>query len=373
MTCWRKRTCVAPVLYAKRVCASLPFLAAERRVHQDHVEQRRSIGEEPVIHDLAGQRVAVPDVRPVDAVQDEVGERDRVDQVLLLPSPERLLAKLPQQLRGRVGAEPLAHMLECLGEEAAGAAAGVVDRLADRRVDGAHHRPDDFARREELTAVVVLLAHLEQQALVGLAQGEEMCLVDRVDADLVDSIEDVEEVLLCIDAYFVDRADDLADHALAGGRSRGIAKVAKMGEQLTVDEGEVRAHRGVGQLGPLRAARRGPVAPSERCLERGSERDPERGRLLGLDLFALVEDPQEEDPRQLRHVLEGPRVVRASHHVRDLLDRGVHRRGSGQPAGARHRERSSAGSVPTIASSSSRATWMASSASPSSGAGESGG
>ena len=58
----------------------LAFLAAERRVHQHHVVQRRRALEQAAVGLRAGQRVAVPDVRLVDAVQDQVGQRDRVDQ-----------------------------------------------------------------------------------------------------------------------------------------------------------------------------------------------------------------------------------------------------------------------------------------------------
>ena len=70
------------------------------------------------------------------------------------------------------------HVLEGLRQEAARAAAGVVDRLADLRVDHPHHGADDLARGEELPAVVALLAHLEQQALVDLREREDVRGVD---------------------------------------------------------------------------------------------------------------------------------------------------------------------------------------------------
>jgi hypothetical protein len=81
-------------------------------------------------------------------------------------------------------------------------------------VPGADHRPDDLARREELAAVVVLLAHLDQQALVGLAQCEDVRLVDRLEVDLVDAVQDVQQVPLRVHVDPVDRGHDLADHLL---------------------------------------------------------------------------------------------------------------------------------------------------------------
>ena len=69
----------------------LALLAAERRVRQDHVVERRRVLEQAAVGLLPGQRVAVPDVRLVDAVEDQVGQGDGVDQVLLLAPVEGAL------------------------------------------------------------------------------------------------------------------------------------------------------------------------------------------------------------------------------------------------------------------------------------------
>ena len=265
----------------------------------------------------------MPDVRPVDAVQDEVGKRDRVDEVRLLATEERVLAQGAQVLRGCIRPEAVAHVLERLREEAPGAATRVIDGLADLRVDGADHRPDDLARGEELAAVVVLLAHLEQQAFVGLAEGEQVGLVDGFEVDLVDAIEDVEEIALRVDVHLVDRGHDLADDLVPRRRTRLIPEPTQVREQVPVDEREVRTHGAVGELGALGSAGRGPVPPPVRRSERWGEHRPDRLCLLGLKLLALVEDPEEQDPGQLRDVLEGTHVVGAPHDVRDLLDRSV--------------------------------------------------
>ena len=163
-----------------------------------------------------------------------------------------------------------------------------------------------------------------------------MGLVDGLHPDLVDAVQDVEEVLLRVDRDLVDRADDLADHSLPGRGAGHVAQLPEMGEQRAVDEAEIGAHRRVGQLRPFRPAGGRPVAPAEGRRQRWREPDPERRGLLRLDLLALVENPQEQDPRELRHVLESARVVRAPHDIRDLLDRGVDGRGSGEAAWTVH-------------------------------------
>src|SRR5207244_12315035 len=66
---------------------------------------------------------------------------------------------------------------------------------SDLRIDRADHDADDFARREELAPVVVLLAHFEEQALVDLGESEDVRGVHAVEAKLVDLVEDVAEVL----------------------------------------------------------------------------------------------------------------------------------------------------------------------------------
>ncbi len=110
------------------------------------------------------------------------------------------------------------------------------------------------------------------------------------------------------------------------------AQPLQVRQKLQVDERQEGAHRAFAQLGALRSTRSRPIAPPKRRLERRREANAKRLRLLRLQLLAVIQDAKEQDPRQLRHVLERARVVRASHDVRDLLDRGVHGRGSCESA-----------------------------------------
>lgn len=64
------------------------LLAAERGIREDDVERRRRVLEEPVVGGTAGQCVAVPQVRLVDSVEDEVGEGDRLDLIVLLAAED---------------------------------------------------------------------------------------------------------------------------------------------------------------------------------------------------------------------------------------------------------------------------------------------
>ena len=66
----------------------LTFLATERRVGEDDIEQRGGALEQPAVAFLSGQGVAVPQVRLVDAVQHQIGQGDGVNQVFLFPAVE---------------------------------------------------------------------------------------------------------------------------------------------------------------------------------------------------------------------------------------------------------------------------------------------
>ena len=207
-------------------CASLVGVAGlgvsalattEWGIHQHHIEEVGRPLEQAAVGLVAGEGVAVPDVGLVDAVEDEVGQGDGVDQVLLLTPVEGGGAQLLQLAGGGGPAQLLPHMLVGLGEEAAGAAARVVDRLAQLGGHGLYHGADDLPRGEELTTVVVLLPHAQQQALVGLGQQEDVSGVGGLVADAVDGVEDVEEVLLGVNADRLDGLHDLADDALARG------------------------------------------------------------------------------------------------------------------------------------------------------------
>ncbi len=159
----------------------------------------------------------MPQAGIVDAMQYQIGQSDGIDEVFLFPAIECPLLEDGQLLSGSVVPHPLPNVLKTLGQKAAGAAAGVVHGLANARVYHLYHRFDYLARREELPAVVALLAHLEQQSFVDLREREDMRRIDCLVRELMHFIEYVEEVALGVDSDPLDTGHNLTDDLLPRG------------------------------------------------------------------------------------------------------------------------------------------------------------
>ena len=61
-----------------------PFFATERRIHQNDIMKYGGTLEETAISLSAGQCIAVPDVRLIDVVENQVRKPDGIDRVVLL-------------------------------------------------------------------------------------------------------------------------------------------------------------------------------------------------------------------------------------------------------------------------------------------------
>jgi hypothetical protein len=85
-------------------------------------------------------------------MQDEVCQRDGLDEVLFLPAPEGSLLEGLKLVSCGVVAELTRDVLEDLGKKTASPAARIVNGLVHLGVDDLDHRLDDLARREELAA-----------------------------------------------------------------------------------------------------------------------------------------------------------------------------------------------------------------------------
>ena len=103
----------------------LALLATERRIREDHVEELRRLVEKRAVGRAFGQSVAMPEVRLVDAVEHEVGERDRENEVFFLPAKECLVLERVDVRAGGGLAEIAGDVLVGDRQESAGAAAGV--------------------------------------------------------------------------------------------------------------------------------------------------------------------------------------------------------------------------------------------------------
>ena len=300
--------------------------SAEGRIHEYHVEKGRGTPEKPAVGLVAGQGVSVPDVGLVNAVQHQVGQDYGIDEILLLTPVEGPGAQLLQLVGGgRLAQLPL-HVLIGLGQEAAGAAAWVVDGLPGFRGDGLHHGTDYLARREELAAVVVLLAHPQQQPLVGLGQQEHMGRVGGLVADAVDGVHYVQEVLLGVDADRLHRLHYLADHPLPRGCAAPPGEAVEHGEQVAVDKGKGGAQCTRLQLPALGAVRGGPVPPAIGVFQGRLEGCCNGGSLFRFQFLPLVQHPQEQQPSQLGNVLQGRGTVGPPHDVANGVYFGVNGR-----------------------------------------------
>src|SRR5690606_36420827 len=127
----------------------LAFLAAEGWIREDVVKRTGSVLIQAAVDLMTGERVAVPEVGPIDAVENEVGQRDRIDEVFLFAAEECLAFERVDMPCGGVLAESFEHVVIGLRQKAASAAARVIHGLADFGIDGLDDRANDFARREE--------------------------------------------------------------------------------------------------------------------------------------------------------------------------------------------------------------------------------
>ena len=217
--------------------------AAEGRVGDDDVH---ALLRAPVAQ-RAGEGVVVADVGGhVDAVQQQIGHAQDVRQVLLLDAGE---AVLDGALVG-LGLRLLAQVLDGADEEAAGAAGGVEDGLAEARIDLLDDELGDGARGVELAGVARGLEVLEE-LLVDVA--EHVAVVGGVEVDAVDLVDDLPHqraVLHVVVGILEGHADEAGDLVAAAGER------LELGQQRVVDEVEQRLAGDAFVVG-------GPVGPAQ--------------------------------------------------------------------------------------------------------------
>ena len=297
------------------------FLAAEGWIGEDDIEQRRRALEQPRVGGLIGESVAVPEMRMVDAMQHQIGQRDGIDQVFLFPAVEGAFLQRGVVFRRRAGLiDSLFDVLVALGEEAASAATGIVHRLANPGIDYPHHGADDFTGSEKLAAVIVLLPHFEQQPFVDLGESEDVGRVNGLMAEVVNPVEDVEEVALGVDTHPLHAAHDLADHFLPHAGVGLAFQALEVRKQAAIDEGEQFAELAGFHCLAQRSIRRGPILPA---IGRGQRWGKGATHSLGFFLFLgfdLVENAQEQHPGQFGNVLHRAGHVAPAHDVADGFD-----------------------------------------------------
>ncbi len=200
----------------------LALLAAEGRVGEDDVEAVPLLNVGQVLR----QGVGVEDVGGLQAVQDQVHDRDHVGQGLLLLAVEGAGLEGLQVLGGE-RARAL-QVVEGLAQEARGTAGPVVDGLADLGVDHPDHGADEGARGVVLAAVAPGVAHALDLFLI---EGGELVLLGLgAEAQGVDVVYDLAQVVAAGDLVF-DLAEDLADLVFDGVGPGGPAlEAVQVGE-----------------------------------------------------------------------------------------------------------------------------------------------
>src|SRR5205085_11420847 len=119
------------------------------------------------------------------------------------------------------------HVIEGLREKAASTSRRVEDCFAYLRINDSDHRADNLARREELAAVVALLAHFQEQPLEDLRKREDVRCVYVLLADFMHLVEYVKKVLFRINARVLNAGHDFADNLLPRAGVRMLYGVAE--------------------------------------------------------------------------------------------------------------------------------------------------
>ena len=198
----------------------------------------------------------------------------------------------------------LAHVFDGAGEEAAGAAGGVEDFLAQSGVDRVDHEAGDRARRVVLAGVAGVL-QVAQDLLVEVAEQVAVVRLVEIDAgdDPVDDLAHQVAGLHVVVGVLEDAADDEAALVVAPG-----LQFLEPGEEFVVDE--------VQQFVAGHAFRVGrPVAPAQRLGDRRLVIVVEQ-LVLG---FLVVVDLEEEHPDELADALRV--AIDADILAHDVLDR----------------------------------------------------
>ena len=236
----------------------------------------RSLG--PPVSQGAGERVVVADVGgDVDAVQEEIGHAQDVREVLLLDPGE---AVLDGALVG-LGLRLLAQVLDGADEEAAGAAGGVEDGLAEAGVDLLDDELGDGAGGVELAGVAGGLEVLEE-LLVNVAK--HVAVIGGVEVDAVDLVDDLPHE----GAIFHVIVGILEGHANQGDHAVGAAQGLQLGQEGVVDEPQQRVARDALLVGR-------PGRPAQVLREGGLVVVAKEFELL----LAVIEDFQEQHPPEL--------------------------------------------------------------------------
>ena len=138
----------------------------------------------------------MPDMGFINVVEDKVRQGDRINGIVFFPAIKGAMLEGFQLVTGFYVAVILAgHVLEGLGKEPPGAAAGVIDGFTDFRVNYLDHGPDNLTRSKKLAAIITLFPHFQQESLIDLGKGNTW-VGSSLFADFMHLIQHIKEVAL---------------------------------------------------------------------------------------------------------------------------------------------------------------------------------
>ena len=272
------------------------FLSAEGRIGQYDIH---ALVPAPGDVRTCERVVMTKEGRVLDAVQQHVRDREHVGKRLLLHCSER---SLHPGLVLRTLYIALAHVPDGAGEEAAGTAGRIEQRLAGFRVDHPRHEGGHGARRVVFARVAGRLQVI-QDLLVDVA--EVLAFGQIVEVDSVNLVDDLPHQLSRLHVV-VGILEHIA-HDVGPGTAPG-RKPLELRKEIAVDEGEEflasYAFRVGGPLSPLQVG--------------GDGRAVVFAELLKF-LILIVDDLEEEHPAELTDSLGVP--IDAHILTHDVLNR----------------------------------------------------
>lgn len=176
---------------------------------------------------------------------------------------------------------------------------------------------------KKLPAVVALLPHLEEQALIDLGERENVRVVHARGGEFMHLVEHVAKIPLRVDARAIHTGHDFRDHLLPRAGVRLFPERLEMRDEVAIDERKESAHRALHKFLALRRVGRGPILPAVRRGERRAEVRAHGGGALRFVHLAFVEDAEEKNPRQLGDILHRARAITPPHDVADAPDGSV--------------------------------------------------
>ena len=241
------------------------------------------------------QRIAIGDLRRLQAVQQQVHLRQHVGQWLgFLAEQGAALQLLPL-----LGAAHLRRQVVVgLDQKAAGATGRVEQGFAQLRVHHLHHEAHHRARGIELASITCGIAHLAQHRLIQVRQRVGFFAAAKVDA--VDLVDDVAQQVAA-DHAVLDALEDVGHHLTLAALGTLPCQTTQVGEQAFAT-GAVGAHRHIladeGQQFVTGDAVRacGPVAPAVRRFDDGLVAPAVEFGLLRVQCFEVIEELEEHHP-----------------------------------------------------------------------------